>query len=616
MQQDNAKRRPDLRNIAIIAHVDHGKTTLVDAMLKQTGAFHDKAGEEAICIMDSNDLERERGITILSKNTAVRYGDRTIHIVDTPGHADFGSEVERVLRMVDGVLLLVDALDGPMPQTRFVLKKSLALGLRPIVVINKVDRPNCDPHAALDKVFALFMELGASDAQLDFPIVYAVGRDGWASADYNKPEKDLKFLFETILKHVPGPLDLDDSPLRMLITMLDYSSYTGRIGIGRITQGRIAAGQQVSMASPQTEPRLRKVLQLMGYQGLERVNIKEARSGDIVAVAGLEGIEVGDTVSDPENPGTLPGLEIEQPTLSMEFYANDGPLSGRDGKFVTATQIRDRLFREQQINVGLKVEELPGQGGFKVSGRGELHLSILIETMRREGFELCVSKMVVITHQENGVTVEPVELLLLDAPAEFQGAVMNALGARGAQMKDMQVGDDGRVRYEYVISSKALIGFKGEFMTFTKGSGLMHHSFHGFMPEGKFTRPQRNGVFIAKEPGKSAGYALNSLQDHGIMFVGPGEDIYAGQIVGEHCRANDLVTNPCKEKKQTNMRSSTADAAIVLTPPRAMSLEQAIEYIEEDEFVEVTPKNIRLRKKILDHSQRKRADRGAEVFED
>ncbi len=609
MQQDNAKRRPDLRNIAIIAHVDHGKTTMLDAMLKQTGAFHDKSGEEAICIMDSNDLERERGITILSKNTSVRYGNTTIHIVDTPGHADFGSEVERVLRMVDGVLLLVDALDGPMPQTRFVLKKSLALGLRPIVVVNKIDRLNCDPHATLDKVFALFMELGASDAQLDFPVVYAVGRDGWATMDYKVKTNDLKPLFETIVKHVPGPLDLDDQPLRMLVTMLDYSSYTGRIGVGRIVQGKITSGQQISMGSPGTELKTRKVMQLMGYQGMERVIIKEARSGAIVAVAGLEGIEVGDTVSDTENPGVLPGLEIEQPTVSMEFYANDGPFSGREGKFVTATQLRDRLYREQQINVGLKVEDIPGMGGFKVAGRGELHLAILIETMRREGFELCVSKMVVITHEENGVTVEPVEMLMLDSPAEFQGAVMNGLGARGAQLKNMSIGEDGRVRFEYVISSRALIGFKSEFLTFTKGSGLMHHSFHGFLPEGGFNRPSRNGVFIAKESGTSASYALNGLQDHGIMFIGTGEDVYAGQIVGEHCRSNDLVTNPCKEKKQTNMRSSTSDMSVALTPPRRMSLEQAIEYVEEDEFVEVTPKSLRLRKKILDHSQRKRGEK-------
>ncbi len=609
MQQEKTARRADLRNIAIIAHVDHGKTTLVDAMLKQTGAFTDKSGEEAVCIMDSNDLERERGITILSKNTSVRRGGATIHIVDTPGHADFGSEVERVLRMVDGVLLLVDALDGPMPQTRFVLKKSLALGLRPIVVINKVDRPNCDPHAALDKVFALFMELGATDEQLDFPVVYAVGRDGWASPDYHKPAKDLSYLFDTIMKHVPGPLDLDAEPLRALITMLDYSSYTGRIGVGRIVQGVISSGQAVAMGSPSSQPVTRKVMQLMGYKGLDRVGIKTARSGDIIAIAGLEGVEVGDTVSSAESPGVLPGLEIEQPTLSMEFFANDGPFSGREGKFVTITQIRDRLYREQETNVGLKVEEIPGQAGFKVSGRGELHLSILIETMRREGYELCVSKMAVITKEENGVTLEPVEYLILDAPAEFQGAVMTGLGARGAQMKNMATGDDGRVRFEYVISSRALIGFKSEFMTFTRGSGLMHHSFHGFLPEGNFSRPPRNGVFIAKESGQSAGYALNGLQDHGIMFVGPGEDIYAGQVVGEHCRGNDLVTNPCKEKKQTNMRSSTSDASIILTPPLRMSLEQAIEYVEEDEFVEVTPKSLRLRKKILDHSMRKRSEK-------
>ena len=609
MPQDNAKRRQDLRNIAIIAHVDHGKTTLLDAMLRQTGAFKDKSGESRECIMDSNDLERERGITILSKNTSVKYQDTTIHIVDTPGHADFGSEVERVLRMVDGVLLLVDALDGPMPQTRFVLKKALALGIRPIVVINKVDRPNCDPHAVLDKVFALFMELGASDYQLDFPTVYAAGRDGWASKDYHVKTDNLAYLFETIIKYVPGPLDKDSEPLRMLVTMLDYSSYTGRIGIGRIFQGTVATGSMISLASPLSQPVTRKVVQLMGFKGMTRVPMQTARSGDIVAMAGLEGIEVGDTVSSAENPGVLPGLEIELPTLSMEFYANDGPFSGRDGKFVTITQLRERLYREQQINVGLKVEDIPGQAGFKVSGRGELHLSILIETMRREGYELCVSKMAVITHQENGVTMEPVEYLVLDAPSEFQGASMEALGRRGAQMKDMQVGDDGRVRFEYVVSSRALIGFKSEFMTMTKGSGLMHHNFHGFMPEGGFQAPKRNGVFIAKESGKTAGYALNGLQDHGIMFVSPNQDVYLGQIVGEHCRGNDLVVNPCKEKKQTNMRSSTSDMAITLTPALNMSLEQAIEYVEEDEFVEVTPKSLRLRKKVLDHSLRKRGEK-------
>ncbi|HAH31393.1 MAG TPA: translational GTPase TypA [Elusimicrobia bacterium] len=606
---DTQARRHDLRNIAIIAHVDHGKTTLLDAMLRQTGSFHDKAGEERICIMDSNDLERERGITILSKNTSVKYGDTTIHIVDTPGHADFGSEVERVLRMVDGVLLLVDALDGPMPQTRFVLKKSLTLGLKPIVVINKIDRLNCDPHSVLDKVFALFMELGATDSQLDFPIVYACGRDGWATMDAKVKGPDLKPLFETIIKYVPGPLEKDSEPLRMLVTMLDYSSYTGRIGIGRIFQGTVSAGQQVTLASPASEARTRKVMQVVGFSGLLRVQRASARSGDIVALAGLEGIEVGDTVSSTDAPGFLPGLEIEQPTLAMGFFANDGPFSGRDGKFVTITQLRDRLLREQETNVGLKVVEIPGESGFKVSGRGELHLSILLETMRREGYELCVSKMVVITHQENGVTVEPVEYLVLDSPSQFQGPIMESLGMRGAQMKDMVVCDDGRVRFEYVISSRALIGFKSEFMTMSRGAGLMHHSFHGFQPEGNFQPPKRNGVFIAKETGKTAGYALNSLQDHGAMFVIPAQDVYMGQIVGENSRGNDLVVNPCKEKKQTNMRSSTSDLSIVLTPPREMTLEQAIEYVEEDEFVEITPHNLRLRKKVLDHSLRKRGDK-------
>ncbi|MBI4803339.1 MAG: translational GTPase TypA [Elusimicrobia bacterium] len=605
---DGDNRRADLRNIAIIAHVDHGKTTLVDAMLRQTGSLSAKDDGGRECILDSNDLERERGITILSKNTSVKYGGTVIHIVDTPGHADFGSEVERVLRMVDGVLLLVDALDGPMPQTRFVLKKSLALGLKAIIVINKIDRPNCDPHATLDKVFALCMELGASDEQLDFPVVYACGREGWATLDAAVKGKDLKVLFDAIVNYVPGPLEKDSEPLRMLVTMLDYSPYTGRIGIGRVFQGVITPGQMVALGSPERAPVTRKVMQVMGFKGLERVPLEKARSGDIVAVSGLEGVEVGDTLSPAEEPGFLAGLEIEKPTVSMEFYASDSPFAGRDGKFVTATQLRDRLLREAESNVGLKVEEMPG-GGFKVSGRGELHLAILIETMRREGFELCVSKMTVITRLENGIVMEPVEYLVLDSPTEYQGAVMDALGRRGAQMKDMRLSEDGRVRFEYIISARALIGFKSDFMTFTKGTGLMNYSFGGYLPEGNFTPPKRNGAFIAKEPGPSAAYALNSLQDHGTMFVAPGEEVYAGQIVGENCRGNDLVVNPCKEKKQTNMRSSTCDESAILTPPRRFSLEQAIEYIEEDEFVEAAPRTLRLRKKVLDHSLRKRGDK-------
>ena len=607
---NNDKRRKDLRNIAIIAHVDHGKTTLLDAMLRQTGAFTDKTGELAECIMDSNDLERERGITILSKNTSVKYGDTTIHIVDTPGHADFGSEVERILRMVDGVLLMVDAMEGPMPQTRFVLKKSLDLNMRPIVIINKIDKPNCDPHAALDKVFTLFMELGASDEQLDFPVLYACGKDGWSSEDLEVKTDNLDSLFNTIIEHVPAPLDKDDEPLRMLVTMLDYSSYTGRIGIGRIFQGKVANGEIISMASTFDKPPVkRKIVDLMGFYGLNRVPLKSARSGDIIAMSGLEGIDVGDTVSSLENPGVLPTLEIEQPTIAMEFFPNDSFFSGREGKFVTVTQIRERLLREQHTNVGLKVEELTNKGGFKVSGRGELHLSILIETMRREGFELAVSRMTVIKHKENGVMVEPMEFLVLDAPTAFQGAVIEALGRRGGKMKNMEAGNIGRVKLEYTIASRALIGFKSEFLTLTKGNGLMYHSFHGYMPEDNVQPPKRNGVFIAKEAGKTASYALNALQDQGKFFIGPSEEVYAGQIVGENCRDNDLVVNPCKEKKQTNMRASTADMGIILTPPIRMSLEQAIEYVGDDEFVEITPKSLRLRKKILDHTVRKRSEK-------
>ncbi|MCG2725941.1 MAG: translational GTPase TypA [Elusimicrobia bacterium] len=607
---NNDKRRENLRNIAIIAHVDHGKTTLLDAMLRQTGAFTDKTGELTDCIMDSNDLERERGITILSKNTSVKYGNTAIHIVDTPGHADFGSEVERILRMVDGVILMVDAMEGPMPQTRFVLKKSLDLKLCPIVIINKVDKPNCDPHAALDKVFTLFMELGANDKQLDFPVLYACGKDGWTSEDLDVKTDNLDSLFKTILEHVPAPLEKDAEPFRMLVTMLDYSSYTGRIGIGRIFQGKVIAGEIISMASSFDKPPVkRKIVDIMGFYGLKRVPLQSARSGDIIAMSGLEGIEVGDTVSCLENPGVLPTLEIEQPTIAMEFFPNDSSFSGREGKFVTVTQIRERLLREQHTNVGLKVEELSNKGGFKVSGRGELHLSILIETMRREGFELAVSRMVVIKHEENGVMVEPMEYLVLDAPTAFRGAVIEALGGRGAKMKNMEAGNIGRVKFEYTIASRALIGFKSEFLTLTKGNGLMYHSFHGYMPEENVQPPKRNGVFIVKDAGKTASYALNALQDQGKFFVGPGEEVYAGQIVGENCRDNDLVINPCKEKKQTNMRSSTADMGIILTPPVRMSLEQAIEYVGDDEFVEVTPKSLRLRKKILDHIARKRSEK-------
>jgi len=613
MKSRNEKRREDLRNIAIIAHVDHGKTTLLDAMLRQTGAFQDKDGEVRECIMDSNDQERERGITILSKNTSVQYKGALIHIVDTPGHADFGSEVERILRMVDGVLLLVDAMEGPMPQTRFVLKKSLDLKMRPIVIINKLDKPNCDPHSALDKVFSLFIELGATDEQLDFPVLYACGKEGWVSGNSDKKTDNLNALFETIMEHIPGPLEKDNEPFRMLVTMIDYSSYTGRIGIGRIFQGKVSAGETISMASTFDKPPVaRKIVDLMGFRGLKRLPLKTARSGDIIAMSGLEGIEVGDTVSSLENPGVLATLEIEKPTISMEFSANDGPFSGKEGKFVNVSQLKERLFREQHTNVGLKVEEIPNKGGFKVSGRGELHLAVVIENMRREGFEFLVSKMTVIRHEENGVIVEPMEYLALDAPSNFQGAIIEALGRRGGSMKDMAVGDAGRVKFEYTIASRSLIGFKSEFLTLTKGNGLMHHSFHGYTPEDNVQTPKRNGVFIVKLPGKTASYALNNLQDQCRFFIGPGEQVYAGQIVGENCRSNDLVVNPCKEKKQTNMRASTADEGIILTPPVRMSLEQAIEYVEDGESVEVTPQSLRLRKKILNHALRRRSEKSGD----
>ncbi|MEW5950627.1 MAG: translational GTPase TypA [Elusimicrobiota bacterium] len=600
--------RKDLRNIAIIAHVDHGKTTLVDAMLKQTGYFKVK-DENTECVLDSNDLERERGITILSKNTSVKYKDVTIHIVDTPGHADFSSEVERVLKMVDGVLLLVDALDGPMPQTRFVLKKALELNLKPLVVINKIDRPNADPHKALDKVFSLFIDLNASDSQLDFPVIYASGKEGTATENLSVKGENLNPLFEAVIKHIPGPKNESSKPLRMLITMLDYSPYTGRIGIGRIVSGEVSKNQNVVLMSSLGKNLKRKVLQIMKFDGLEKKEVQKALCGDIAALYGLDGIDAGDTVSCEEEPGFLEGLKIDEPTVSMEFYANDGPFAGREGKFVNITQIRDRLYREAQVNVGLKVEEIPGESGYKVSGRGELHLSVLIETMRREGFELCVSKMKIIEKTENGEVCEPVEEIILDLPAEFQGPVMEAMGRRNAKMKNMETDSQMRVRLEYLISSRALIGFKGEFLTLTKGNGLMHQSFYGYLPKGGFQPPARLGVFIAKETGQTAAYALNYLQDHGKMFVGPAEDVYMGQIVGENLRDNDLVVNPCKEKKQSNMRSSGSDESILLTPPRRMSLEQALEYIAEDEYVEVTPKSVRMRKKVLDHSLRKRGDK-------
>ncbi|MBI5208354.1 MAG: translational GTPase TypA [Elusimicrobia bacterium] len=605
-------RRENIRNIAIVAHVDHGKTTLVDAMLKQTGEFHVKAEEAQEQVLDSNELERERGITILAKNTSVPYKGVTINIVDTPGHADFGSEVERILRMVDGVLLLVDAQDGPMPQTKFVLRKSLGLGLSPIVVVNKMDRPNARPTQALNDVFSLFIDLGATDPQMDFPVIYAAGKEGWASREVDRKGTDLQPLFDTILGHVPGPLADPDKPLQMLVTMLDHSPYLGKIGVGRIYAGRIRKTDTVALLKHDGQTLTAKVTQLMGHFGLVRREIAEAVAGDIVAVSGLEGVDVGDTVASVESPERLPPLTIEEPTLSMEFSINNSPLAGREGKFVTSRQLRSRLLKERETNVGLRLEELPGEGRFKVAGRGELHLAILIETMRREGYELSVSRPEVIMKEEGGVKLEPIEHLVVDVETQYQGAALETLGRRGARMQNMHTEGTTHLRLEYLIPTRNLMGFKSDLLNMTRGTGLMHHSFHGYAPKTGETARRPTGVLVAKDAGRVTAYALDNLQANGTMFVKPGAEVYEGMIIGQNSRENDLVVNPCKQKAMSNMRSKASDDAIVLSPPREMTLEQSIEYIEPDELVEVTPKNLRMRKAILVRSARKRAEKTAE----
>ncbi len=601
-------RRSDVRNIAIIAHVDHGKTTLVDALLQQTGEFKVKADEAQEAVMDSNELERERGITILAKCTSVVYSGTRINIVDTPGHADFGSEVERILKMVDGVLLLIDAKDGPMPQTRFVLKKSLELGLCPIVVINKLDAPAANPPEALNRTFDLFVNLGATDPQLDFPIVYASGRQGWASLDHKKPTPDMKPLFETIVKHVPAPFTHADKGLQMLVTMLDYNDFMGRIGIGRISCGKITKGQQAVLVRPEGNVTFR-VTQLQGFFGLARREIDFALAGDIVAIAGCADVTVGHTFASTDNPVALPPLTVDEPTISMDFLVNDSSFVGKDGgAFLTTRQLRERLEREQETNVGLLIQEQANTGVFKVSGRGELHLSILIETMRREGFEMAVSRPQVIYKEDNGVTLEPAEYLIVDIQKENQGAVLESLGRRGAELKNMVVDGEDRLRLDYVITARSLIGFKNELLTRTRGTGIMHHSFHGYIPKTDSTTKRLNGVMIAMEGGETTAYALDNLQERGTLFIGAGVAVYQGMIIGEHSRDNDIVVNPCKGKKLSNMRATGSDDLILLAPPRIMSLEQAIEYIQDDELVEVTPKSIRLRKKSLTADHRRKSE--------
>ncbi|MDR2399073.1 MAG: translational GTPase TypA [Endomicrobium sp.] len=602
-------KRNDVRNVAIIAHVDHGKTTIVDSLLKFSGQFTVKSDEAQDMVLDSNPLERERGITILAKCTSVNYKGNTINIVDTPGHADFGSEVERVLKMVDGAILMVDAVEGPMPQTRFVLRKALALGLRLIVVINKMDRPNATPSAVVDSVFDLFIKLGATDEQLDFPILYASGREGWASTDMDIKGKDIEPVFTTIMTHILPPDADETKPLQMQITMLAYNNFLGSIGIGRILNGSVKKGQTITLVNDQNvnSPKITKAVRIDKFYGLGKQEVEEAKAGDIVAISGLEGVEVGDTVCSVDNILPLPRLSIDEPTVSMNFLVNDSPFAGREGKFLTSRHIKARLEKEAQTNVGLRIETLEGEGRFKISGRGELHLTVLIETMRREGFELSVSSPEVIYKEIDGRICEPMELLTLDIEIQYQGAIFELVGKRSAKLENMVSEGENRMRLEYIIPSRALIGFKNEFLTNTRGQGIMHHSFYDYMPKVNVADLRTNGVFIAKEQGKTTAYALDNLQISGQLFVGPGVEVYEGMIVGQNSRENDLVVNPCKLKKLSNMRSKSADDAPMLTPPRIMNLEQAIEYIAPDELVEVTQTSVRLRKKILNHLLRKRS---------
>jgi GTP-binding protein len=603
----------EIRNIAIIAHVDHGKTTLVDKMLRQAGAFR----ENQIVmdrVMDSNPLERERGITILAKNTSVRWKGTKINIVDTPGHSDFGGEVERTLRMVNGVLLVVDAFDGPMPQTRFVLRKALGLGRTPIVVINKIDRPGADPMRVHDEVLDLFIELEADEAQLDAPVVYASARDGVATLDLDTPAVDLTPLFESIVEHVPRPPMDAASPFQMLISTIDHSPYLGRLGIGRIERGTVRVGEQVALLPLEDETRVEqaRVTRLFGYEGLERVELQEASAGEIVALAGLDGVEIGLTVADVENPERLAGISVEEPTISVDFLVNNSPFAGRDGKFVTSRQLRERLYRELERNVALRVEDTDAMDTWTVSGRGELHLTILMETMRREGYEFQVSRPRVITRVgSRGERLEPYEELAIDVPEEFLGAVIEKLGPRRAEMLEMKNPGQGMVRLLYRIPARGLFGYRSEFLTDTRGTGIMHHRFLDY---GNWAGPlagRTRGTLVSMEPGVIVAFALANLAERATLFVAPGDKVYEGMLVGENSRPGDMDVNPTKEKKLTNMRTKASDENIQLEPPRELTLEGALEYIEEDELIEVTPQSIRLRKRFLTANDRKKLSREA-----
>ncbi|RUM93413.1 MAG: translational GTPase TypA [Thiomicrospira sp.] len=599
-----------IRNIAIIAHVDHGKTTLVDQLLRQSGTFDDIRKDMGDRMMDSNDLEKERGITILSKNTAVKWNDFRINIVDTPGHADFGGEVERILSMVDSVLLLVDSVEGPMPQTRFVTEKALKQGLKPIVVINKIDRPGARPDWVLDQTFDLFDRLGATDEQMDFDVIYASGLNGFAGLDEDVREGDMTPIFKIITENVPAP-DVDlGGPFQLQCISLDYDTYKGVIGTGRIKRGAVQTGMPIVIIDAEGKERKGKMGELFGYHGLERVSVEEAHAGDIVAFTGLDPLNISDTLCDPNHVEALPALTVDEPTVSMTFQVNDSPFVGQDGKLLTSRQIRERLDKELLTNVALRVEETEDANKFRVSGRGELHLSVLIETMRREGFEMGISRPEVIFREIDGETQEPYENLTVDVPEDAQGAIMEKLGERKAEMQDMVPDGHGRVRIDFIIPSRGLIGFRTEFMTATQGNGLIFSSFSHYGPKFSGTLGERNnGVLISIGQGKALAFALFNLQDRGRLYIGHGEEVYEGMIIGLHSRANDLTVNPLKGKQLTNMRASGTDEALTLTPPIIFSLEQALEFIDDDELVEVTPHHVRIRKKLLTENERKKAGR-------
>lgn len=592
------RKRNDIRNVAIIAHVDHGKTTLVDQMLRQSGTFRTNEQVEER-VMDSNDLERERGITILAKNTSVMYQDVKINIVDTPGHADFGGEVERILLMVDGVLLLVDAFEGCMPQTRFVLKKALGLGKKTVVVINKIDRPNARPAEVIDEVLDLFIELGANDDQIEFPIIYCSARDGYASLDPDDRSGDIRPLFDAILEHIPAPEGETDGPTQVLFSNIDYDDYVGRIGIGRVERGTIKTGQQVMLCEEGKDPVRAKVNRLYTFQGLRRVEAEEASLGELVAVSGIADINIGQTVCDPEHIEPLPFVKIDEPTISMNFMVNNSPFAGREGKFVTSRNLRERLFKEIETNVSMRVEETDSPDTFKVSGRGELHISILIETMRREGYEFQVTSPDVIYKTIDGVKCEPIELLMIETPENYVGAIMEKLGSRKAEIVNMGTRETGVSHLEFKIPARGLMGYRSEFLTDTNGNGIMNHVFYGYEPfKGDFER-RNNGSIVVHETGETTGYGLFNTQDRGTLFVGPGVSVYEGMVVGENAKGEDIVCNVCKKKHVTNMRAAGSDDALKLTPPMVLSLEQSLEFIKDDELVEITPKSIRIRKKVL-----------------